>query len=96
MTKILLINDQNFGKLMAKILAINDQKIGRRNDNSIRQNFGHDDQWPKNWSSERQLNSPKFWSRRSMAKKLVVGTTTQFAKILVTTINGQNFGDQCS
>ena len=47
MTKILLINDQNFGKLMAKILAINGQKIGH--DNSIRQNFGHDDQWPKCW-----------------------------------------------
>jgi len=90
MTKILLINDQNFGKLMAKILAINDQKIGRRNDNSIRQNFGHDDQWPKNWSSERQLNSPKFWSRRSMAKILVINVHDSEK------LNGQNFGDQCS
>jgi len=27
MTKILLINDQNFGKLMAKILLINDQNF---------------------------------------------------------------------
>jgi len=58
MTKILVINGQKIGhdNSMAKILVINGQKIGH--DNSMAKILVT--QWPKNWSSERQINDQNF------------------------------------